>query len=580
MRTFTDLILTLLAYLLLTAASLGWGKAVARAIGLTAERPGPSFSEIWLGWCAILLLLSACHDFIPLNAYPSAAIYGLGLLLFVLAHGRQTPSLLGPNSPRSETLLLVLFAIWVALLAMRAPGDYDSGLYHFNALRWINEFAIVPGLGNLHDRLAFNYAYLPFVASLNFYPWFNHGPNLAIGWLWLVVMAECLFSLGRVLPALLQKRDPLIPDLLPALLFPYLLYSTAQMEFSSPQTDRASFLVRLILFVYLWRYLAAATKVQALDSARFLLILGATAVTLKLSGICFASTICLVALLHLYRLENRQISPLLRLLGPALLFGVLILLVWVGRGIITSGYPFYPSTFLRVPTDWTISPAAARRTAAWVYSWGREAGVDPTRVLKDGSWLSVWCFKVLREEKLSILLPTLLFIVSAGLAAPSILRAVLHRRFVSRYYLTILPVLSGIAFWFYLAPVPRFADGLFWLLPLSVLGPYILSQAHPLARHRGLILLFALMSLPLIFGFRSMLDTDFHFSSTGWKPPRSVPLVEKTTLQGLKIYVPAHGDQGWDSPLPGTPDWNPSLQLRGQNLSSGFKTLPANQPTP
>ena len=67
------------------------------------------------------------------------------------------------------------------------------------------------------------------------------------------------------------------------------------------------------------------------------------------------------------------------------------------------------------------------------------------------------------------------------------------------------------------------------------------------------------------------------FSDTGWKPIKTAALQEKVTAQGLNIQVPVNGDQSWDSPLPGTPCFNPALQLRGSGLQSGFKTLAGNQ---
>lgn len=33
---------------------------------------------------------------------------------------------------------------------------YDSDLYHAQSIRWIEEYGVVPGLGNLHERFAYN----------------------------------------------------------------------------------------------------------------------------------------------------------------------------------------------------------------------------------------------------------------------------------------------------------------------------------------------------------------------------------------------------------------------------------------
>ena len=35
---------------------------------------------------------------------------------------------------------------------------YDTGLYHAQAIRWIEEYGVVPGLANLHSRFGYNSA--------------------------------------------------------------------------------------------------------------------------------------------------------------------------------------------------------------------------------------------------------------------------------------------------------------------------------------------------------------------------------------------------------------------------------------
>ena len=73
---------------------------------------------------------------------------------------------------------------------MLTPTNYDSGLYHFSSIRWINEYAIVPGLGNLHGRLAFNQSFFTYVAALN--PFFNAGRVVANSYLWLLTLITCV----------------------------------------------------------------------------------------------------------------------------------------------------------------------------------------------------------------------------------------------------------------------------------------------------------------------------------------------------------------------------------------------------
>ncbi|QNP52660.1 hypothetical protein H9L05_02570 [Hymenobacter qilianensis] len=76
--------------------------------------------------------------------------------------------------PRNRYLLLASLSI-LAVLGIRllhqstlAPANFDSGLYHFQTLKWLNEYPTVPGLGNLHGRLAFNSSWFPLLSLFRY----------------------------------------------------------------------------------------------------------------------------------------------------------------------------------------------------------------------------------------------------------------------------------------------------------------------------------------------------------------------------------------------------------------------------
>jgi hypothetical protein len=154
-----DLVTTILGYIILSCSYLGFGGLVLRLWAIDfapAEKP---FSLIWLGWAITLLLLQILNLFVPIAAYLSIFLLVLGWIsFFVWLAGRRSASgtfLL----PRIYPVLLGAAALWLAALSMRSPENYDSGFYHFNSIRWLNESPIVLGLGNLFNRLAFNQSF-------------------------------------------------------------------------------------------------------------------------------------------------------------------------------------------------------------------------------------------------------------------------------------------------------------------------------------------------------------------------------------------------------------------------------------
>jgi hypothetical protein len=77
---------------------------------------------------------------------------------------------------------------------MEAPGSYDSGLYHFGSIKWLNEAPLIPGLANVHMRFGFNQSYFGFLALSNLAPYWNKG--YAAGGLFILLLtALTIFQL-------------------------------------------------------------------------------------------------------------------------------------------------------------------------------------------------------------------------------------------------------------------------------------------------------------------------------------------------------------------------------------------------
>ena len=195
---FLAVSLTLLIYTCLAIAFFGWGRMTFMLLGIRADEQPSSVLLIWTGWGTTLFLLQLLHFFTPINFFAvfPVLLIGCGLAVpFLLTTFR--------NFDRGWSLaailsLLVCFAValaftfWVVSRAMLPPLSYDSGLYHLNKIRWINSYPVIPGLGNLHGRLAFNQSFFTYAAALNFHPYFGHGRAVANSFLLLLSVATFL----------------------------------------------------------------------------------------------------------------------------------------------------------------------------------------------------------------------------------------------------------------------------------------------------------------------------------------------------------------------------------------------------
>ncbi len=167
----TDVLLVLFLYAILAVSYFGWGRVGIFLLG--TETPALSrFITVWLGWALSLLLLETIHLVFPIDYRISSLVFAAGICFSIpelrrLARGRTLREIF-----RCWPFIVVMtpVIIWVICRSMVNPGMGDTGLYYLGTIHWINSYPIVPGLGNLHGRFAFNQSYFLYEASLQFYP--------------------------------------------------------------------------------------------------------------------------------------------------------------------------------------------------------------------------------------------------------------------------------------------------------------------------------------------------------------------------------------------------------------------------
>ncbi len=578
MSYFESLMLSLSGYAIMALSYYGWGTLVGRFLLTQISGQEHIFTSLWIGWCTTLLLFQTLHFVVPITAAVSGPVFFLGLV-FLAADLRKRTVLRPLHTSRTAfyCVLLCLFAVWTASWAMLPPANYDSGLYHFNSVRWLNEYALVPGIGNLHPRLAFNQAFFTYAAALNLYPFIGHGHNLANSFLALLLIAECLsvvvFYRSRVRSAIAASRIMLFLSLC---MLPVAVLIVVTSSISSPSTDIAATILQLLLFLYFSRYLEDRhNEERAPFRLLSLAILVATAVTVKLSMIVYAATIGFVVLAVQRHVRKRGGGALPKHMRWFLVgLPLIIMSIWILRGYVTSGYPLFPSTMGGLGVDWVVPRERAISEARWIYSWARQPGLNPDYVLGSWDWLRPWLTRM-STQSVTIVYPLVISVFAAtGWVLLSLIHPTKFRETDDAVlFLLPLPVLGGLLFWFFSAPDPRFATALFFLLPPALLYP-VLKFSTNRAGYDGTIfvtLAFAVVangSLTLWMLERAPLVAAFPTQGYGAVPVAA--LKSERTASGLDVLVPRSGDQCWDSALPCTPYFDSKLHLRGRAEESGF----------
>ncbi len=444
--------------------------------------------------------------------------------------------------------IVILLTLWLSNRALGPGQTYDSGLYHWNTILWENGYAIIPGLGNLHHRLAFNSASLLFDAMLNTGPWQHHAGHLANGLMtWMLWLIAAWGLVGVVM------RRPT-----PSSLFAMLLALPAAQialgsDLASPTTDTP---LAIMTLLGAWSLVAALlegedAKPQAPGADRDIhLANGAlfltTAICLKLSGAFFflaAAPIWLALVLGRGgegQLRSRR-APIV-----TALFCVLLLVTLACRGAILSGYPFFPSTVVYVPTDWRMPQVAVDEIRRGITQFARNEGPHASTSFNQWNW-------TLNFYR-SLYWPTTLYCLESApiLLLLAWLRLPVDRRFTCLRLLAFwVATVGALGAWFLAAPDIRYGWHLFWLMPLSALA--LLAKARQPTRVR---LVAVLWSLPILTGavvfFAGWREIAFNRfgPAAGFYPVPHASAVHDVVLGPNVVMHVANDQLIWDYPLP------------------------------
>ena len=164
------MVLVLFSWIVMGAASFIFGKAVVDGIWRKDQSCMGKPDIYMMAGLIFLNLYAQLFSVIYKVAGIACTILGLaGIIVTVvygiryLREGRQRklfPGVGSGNMPFLRVVFLFLCLLSMVLWTTQDPGQYDTGLYHAQAIRWIEEYGVVPGLGNLHMRLAYNSAFM------------------------------------------------------------------------------------------------------------------------------------------------------------------------------------------------------------------------------------------------------------------------------------------------------------------------------------------------------------------------------------------------------------------------------------
>lgn len=479
---------------------------------------------------------------------------------------------------KANHLFIPLMLGAVLLLSLLAtaipPAYYDDGLYYLPFMKWINTYAVVPGLGNLHPRLAFNsnWHLLSGVFSL---PFLGMGTfNDMNGFLHLLM---AIFGLTG-LKGLISKEYTVSNALRSVLLIPTHLIVG---YFNGPSADvPVIYLIWLIVILFIQK--TEKDKLDIFDMKSVLILFFSVWVcTIKLSAFPIALLPLILAWQELRQKKTKHIL----VMGA---IALMIALPWMGRNVMLSGYLFFP--FYQIDlfsVDWKVPPELVQEEVRYIEAFAagetlvKKIPYPELQQMDFRAWFPQW-FADLRTANKGI------FFLICGLTLFYLFNFLLgistqSQKYIQRYkgYIFLfLAIYGGIAFWFFKAPDFRFGYAftvILYLLSFSFLLVQMLASyrygKYAMVGLMGLVALFYLRPLQIIgtdaYYFAKAGQTDFIL-----KPGQPAALDQETftTAQGLSIYKATQNDQCWDAPLPCTPFYDMGIRLRDEagGLAKGF----------
>ena len=527
----------LIVLLIVLPAAAGFGRAVRRSTQLPSPRSYLRALAVdgFLGLLVLGAIGTGLNFFCAMSAWVSGGLMAIGWVAFfccasAVPHKRRT----------SDWVFLAAAVLLVSLHAAREVSFFDTGLYHLQAVLWAKRQAVPFGLANLYGRLGINGTWFV-VSALCWLPGMSVAACVSVAGVIVVLFGALVFECIRQVMTTAPARSS-TGDWLGVLCVYPLCYDT----FIAPLPAVVSVSTDLpVLFLTLTALILLLSADEDLNGRMGIsLLLAAFAFSIKLTGIPLFFLVGLAVVIRMVRSPQRR-GPLVWSAGVS----AAVALLWLARNVVLSGCPLYPSLAGRLPVRWAVPRDIP--LMGWIRSFAMDTAGTPETTLASWRWVIPWGRKMLETECI---------VVAIAIAAGALIACALFaRRWRAAELLAWLLSLAGVAYWFALAPDPRFGYGCIFAagaIPLAV----ALTRLPPtnLATVRMLLCL-ALAIAPLIRG--AMLP---HVAAPGyWKMPAipQVALVSKRTKQGDVVHLPASEFSLWAAPVPSTAYFRPNLRI-------------------
>jgi hypothetical protein len=421
--------------------------------------------SLWYGLAIFIMVTVVTNLFIPLRS-PSALAIGLAfialaVLATLLIRSRTTLVALssGWKPLRGISLLLIVaMAVvlgWMLIASSRAPTNYDSGLYHIQAIWYAADYQAIPGLANLYPSYGFSNSLSTITA------WMSNGPmgfesyRVVNSVFFLILFIDIVLRLSS------DRRKSVGTKILLATLAVFVAPMIVMVDYwvTSPTFDTP---VAILIFISV-AALADSLTAQRMSPADITIALLAISIAASMrQHYWFLVAFTAGTLLWVVYRRGGGRERLLYWIGIAVAFAIFV--VMIARDYILSGWVMYPYKTVAFDVAWIAPDPSALIDATKL--WAR----SPTPAYQQAGdgwwWIRPW---------LGANLTSWVFIGILGALVAALVLLLISRRFWRPRSLVVLliPQILFLATWFFVgAPHVRYV----WA-PLLLLGILPLAWA-------------------------------------------------------------------------------------------------------
>jgi hypothetical protein len=508
------------------------------------------YEYFWMGLVAVFAILQIWSIILPVNIYALLFVVFLACVsaTLLLRKGIRLPKI---NIKFLICTGLILFAI--SYFASLSGGWPDTYGYHLSAVKWINMYKVVPGLANLYTRLGFNSSFFLFASMIDNLFLKDRSSHVALSLMSSVLSIEFLWIF-------LKSKSNHLKIFLLLSLPVFVEGMVHSVQVSSLSYDFALLIVILVICIELIK--------KNIKSLFIAIALCMMLVTIKLSGAVFALTIVLSSIFVL-AFKKQQFVRTTLFIG---LVGLVLVIPYVIRNIILSGWPLYPLPLFKFNFFWAMPRDRVVDLFNVIKGWAILPGSQWHTVIGVPflQWFPSWFLRNINAVEFKIFFLTLVFFVA------SIFFGYFNKKTIKENVgLMACGVASfvSIIYLIFSAPDFRFGSIYFWVFFAST-GSFLFTGL--LKRNPNLIKILIAFSifLSIYISWPLRLDSELMLRSIRWDQPgttHQVLIMPKDGSPSFMVSEPESDSSCGNTELPCTSEpSNYFKEIVPGNIFSGF----------